>query len=416
MSLESLQEDHAGLAAVDFQSMAFLNDPYPTFRLLREHEPVYWSDMLKGWVLTSFEEVKQGMDMSVDFVRPFTDRYRARNGDVPEIVDLGELVGGWMSFFDVPAHGRLRNLLNQVVNRNSVEAVRPYIAQVARDLVDGMRDAPVVDIASNFSNLLPVLVIGEMLGIRSQQDCRQLMAWSDELHLFVGQSSRSSGKYTRAGAAAREMDTFFRDEIAERKRRPRDDGITRMIQAREGEDRLNDAELAANCVMLFYAGHETTAGQISLALMALARHQDQLRRLQRDASLMPNACEEFLRYDGPVQAMVRVASTDARMRGKHIRAGDRIYPFINAANRDPEFFAEPDALDIGRQDNKHIVFGHGVHFCIGSWLARAEVPIALDAILGQLSGLEMPGGEVVMRDSLAFRAPQTLNMKLHWAR
>lgn len=415
MNLATLQEDRTGLGAVDFQSMAFLNDPYPTFRLLREREPVYWSDMLKGWVLTSFEEVKQGMDMSVDFVRPFTDRYQARNGNIPEVADLGELVGGWMSFFDVPAHGRLRNLLNQVVNRNSVEAVRPYITQVARELVEGMRGAPVVDVASNFSNLLPVMVIGEMLGIRSQQDCRQLMAWSDDLHLFVGQSSRSGGKYTRAGAAAREMDTFFRDEIAERKRRPRDDGITRMIQAREGDDRLNDAELAANCVMLFYAGHETTAGQISLALMALARHQDQLRRLQQTPDLMTNACEEFLRYDGPVQAMVRVAAVDAELRGKHIRAGDRIYPFINAANRDPEFFAEPDTLDIGRQDNKHIVFGHGVHFCIGSWLARAEVPIALDAILGQLRGLELPDDEVVMRDSLAFRAPQSLTMRLHWA-
>jgi cytochrome P450 len=416
MSEPTLLEKPAETRSYDFQSAAFLRDPFPTFERLRESDPVYWSDALRGWVLTGYDDVKQGMDMSVDFVRPFAETFRLRHGENPDVRDLGQLVGDWMSFFDMPAHTRLRGLLNQVVNRGTVEAIRPRIVEIAETLVRGLQDTSTPDIASRFSNLLPVLVIGEMLGIGSVADCHQLMAWSDELHLFVGQSTKPAGKYARAAHAAREMDRYFRNEIALRRKRPLDDGITRMIQAGAADERLTDAELAANCAMLFYAGHETTAGQISLALLALSGHKPQLQRLRADMrGLMADACEEFFRYDGPVQAMVRVVDQDAVIRGRKVRAGERIYPFINAANRDPSVFANADVLDIGRRDNRHIVFGHGVHFCIGSWLARAEVPIALGALLERVVDLDLaPGAIVEMRDSLAFRAPKSMPMELQW--
>lgn len=400
------------------RSPAFLRDPYPTFAQLREFDPVFWSDELRGWVLTGYEDVKHGMDMSVDFVRPFADSHCARHGENPDVRDIGELVGGWMSFFDVPSHTRLRNLLNQVVNRTTVEAIRPQVAEIADTLIGRIEGIPVVDLASHFANLLPVLVIGKLLGIDSPSECRQLMDWSDELHLFVGQASSVEGRYARAARAARSMDAYFREEIARRRLRPRNDGMTRMIAAGADDERLTDDELAANCAMLFYAGHETSAGQISLALLALSRYKSQLHRLRGDlAGLMPDACEEFFRYDGPVQAMVRVAAVDATIRGTHIRAGDRIYPFINAANRDPAVFPDAEMLDIGRRNNRHIVFGHGVHFCIGSWLARAEIPIALTALLDRVADLDLADGiDVEMRDSLAFRAPKAMPMALQWRR
>lgn len=416
MSQLPLLEEPSETHSYEFQSAAFLLDPFPTFKRLRESDPVFWSDSLRGWVLTGYEDVKQGMDMSVDFVKPFAETFRQRHGDNPDVRDLGHLVGDWMSFFDVPAHTRIRGLLNQVVNRAIVEAIRPRIVEIAETLVRDMQGLPTVDLASRFSNMLPVLVIGEMLGIGSVADCHQLMAWSDELHLFVGQATAAKDRYARAAHAAREMDAFFRNEIALRRKRPRDDGITRMIQAGAGDERLTDAELAANCAMLFYAGHETTAGQISLALLALARHKPQLQLLRADMhGLMSNACEEFLRYDGPVQAMVRVADRNVVIQGQKVRAGDRIYPFINAANRDPSVFVDADVLNIERQDNRHIVFGHGVHFCIGSWLARAEVPIALSALLERVVDFEVPAGtRIEMRDSLAFRAPKAMPMELQW--
>lgn len=403
-----------GVRTYRMTTPSFLRDPYPTFARLREQDPVYWSDELRGWVLTRYDDVKTGMDMSVDFVKPFATRYRERNGENCDISDLGRLIGDWMSFFDVPAHTRLRNQLNQVVNRHTVEAIRPRIIELVDELVQDLRAAPRIDLAAQFANRLPVRVIGDLLGITSASDCERLMAWSDAMHLFVGQSLHADCKYTKAAESAREMDAFFRREIVRRKEQPRDDGITRMIRAGDDRDRLNDAELAANCAMLFYAGHETTAGLISLALLALSRHKDQLRRLQAAPELMTVACEEFFRYDGPVQAMVRVATVDTAMRGVLLRKGDRIYPFINAANRDPRVFAQPDVLDIERQDNRHIVFGHGVHFCIGSWLARAEIPIALMKLLEKVSDFDLAGETVEMRDSLAFRAPQRMPMELRW--
>lgn len=401
------------------RSASFLRDPFPTFARLREVNPVQWSEELRGWILTGYEEVKDGMDMSVDFVKPFADSYCARDGENSDVRDLGQLVGDWMSFFDVPDHTRLRTLLNQVVNRNTVDAIRPRIVEIAGDLVRGLEESPSADMASSFSNLLPVLVIGEMLGIKSAEECRLLMGWSDELHYFVGQpTGKIANKYARAAQAARDLDAYFRDQVAMRKRRPLDDGITRMIHASSAGERLTDSELASNCAMLFYAGHETTAGQLSLALLALAQHRSQLRLLQNDLDgLMTSACEEFFRYDGPVQAMVRVAKDDALLGDQRVRAGDRIYPFINAANRDPSVFADADVLNINRQDNRHIVFGHGVHFCIGSWLARSEIPIALRALLSQVADLNLARGEeIVMRDSLAFRAPTTMRMEIQWKR
>lgn len=417
MNAAALLEASTPVRSYTLRSAEFLLDPYPTYARLRRDHPVYWSEEMRGWILTGYEDVKQGMDMSVDFVRPFARRYLERRGDDADVRDLGDLVGGWMSFFDVPQHTRLRNLLNQVVNRNSVEAIRPRIVEIAQDLLTDLQGQPTVDIAARFSNRLPVIVIGELLGIDTVEECDQLMQWSDELHLFVGQSQWAQQRYARAAQAAREMDRYFRELVATRRRAPRNDGITRMIHATDDGERLSDDELAANCAMLFYAGHETTAGQISLSLMALARHPDQLQRLrsQRD-TLMVQACEEMLRYDGPVQAMVRVAAQDCRIRDTAIRAGDRIYPFINAANRDPEIFPHADRLDIDRQSNRHIVFGHGVHFCIGSWLARAELPIALTAFLDHVDDFQIPhGARIEMRDSLAFRAPTALPLNLHWA-
>jgi hypothetical protein len=403
-------------AGYQFLTREFRRDPYPTFARLRAQDPVHWSDELRGWVLTGYEDVKTGMDMSVDFVRPFARTYCEQRPGSDDVRDLGELVGGWMSFFDVPQHTRVRTLLNQVVNRASVEAIRPRIAQTAAALVRDLGRAPRIDLARHFSNLLPVLVIGEMLGITSVDDCQLLMRLSDDLHLFIGEARGVKDKYPRAAAAAREMDRFFRDAIAHRRRCGGDDGIARMVRASHEGESLGDDELAANCAMLFYAGHETTAGLISLALMALAAHKDQLRLLRSDMpGLMPGACEEFFRYDGPVQAMVRIAAEDCEIRGQRIRRGERIYPFINAANRDPAVFEHPEALDICRVDNRHIVFGHGVHFCIGSWLARAEAPIALGALLAEVEDLDLCAGtQVEMRNSTAFRAPEAMHMELDW--
>lgn len=415
MTMSATADRPSSAQLFDPLSLEFLRDPYPAFASLRQTDPVFWSDTLNGWVLTKYDDVKTGMDMSVDFVRPFAEDFRARRGHSDDVADLGRLVGEWTSFFDTPEHTRLRTILNQVVNRVTVEAIRPRIVAIAEQLASNLARRDKADLAVQFSNLLPVMVVGEMLGITSERDCLLLMKWSDDLHLFVGQAMRSRGKYARSAAAARNLDAFFRSEIESRRARPRDDGISRLMETGRSGNRLSDDELAANCTMLFYAGHETTAGLISLALMALSRNKDQLRKLKTRPELLPAACEEFFRYDGPVQAMVRTAKADYVMRGKKIRAGDRIYPFINAANRDPEIFSDPDVLDIERTDNRHMVFGHGVHFCIGSALARAEAPAALNALLPKLADLDFLEEELEMRDSLAFRAPSTLTMHFEWA-
>ena len=198
--------------------------------------------------------------------------------------------------------------------------------------------------------------------------------------------------------------------MADRRASPRDDLLTAMARAEEQGDRLNEAELFANAVLLLNAGHETTTNLIGNGAWALLRHRDQMLRLREDPSLAPTAIEELLRFDGPVQFTSRLLKEDMTVGGKSLKAGQLALLLLGAANRDPAQFADPDRLDVSRADNKHVAFGLGPHFCLGAPLARLEGRIVLQTLLRRLPGLRLAGAEPEYRDNFNLRGLKALSV------
>ncbi len=383
-------------------------DPYPVFHRLRAEDPVHWSGILGGWVLTRYSDVKGALTdprLSADRITPFL-KHQAKGGR-SEVLELGRRVGMWAVFTDPPAHTRLRGLMNKAFTPRAVELVRPRIQEIVDELIDRVRNLGRMDVIRDVAYPLPVTVIAEMLGV-PKEDRERLKTWSDELALFIGSALATPDKYERAGHSIIELSEYFRSLIAARRAHAHDDMLSALIAAEERGAGLSEDELVATCVLLLFAGHETTTNLIGNGLLALLRDSNQLEVLRAEPSLAPLAVEELLRYDGPTQAMVRVAAEDMKIGDKRIKRGDRIFAIINAANRDPAQFADPDRLDLRREPNRHIAFGFGIHFCIGAPLARLEGQIAFATLLGRLSDLELLTTAPEWLDSVVFRGVKSL--------
>jgi cytochrome P450 len=387
----------------DPREEAIVEDPFPAFSRLRLHDPVHWSGVLHGWVLTRYEDVRNALLLSVDRIKPFLTHQS--EGERESFAEL-ELIALWSSFNDPPRHTRLRGLMNQAINPRTIAASEPAIREIVEHLVDRVCAKGDVDAIAEFAGKLPISVMAWMLG-QPESDIDQLRIWSDEVNLFVGGAKGFADKYQRAARGVSEMTIYFRELTRQRRASPGTDLISRLALAEINGERLSDDEVIATCVMLTYAGHVTTAHLIGNGLLALLRNPDQLSKLRENPSLARSAVEEMFRYDGPIQAMVRVAPQDIELQGKTIRHGERIFPMLNAANRDPRRFEHPDTFDISRSDTRHMVFGYGPHTCLGMPLARLEIPIAFERLLARCRRIEL-SGPVTWIDSVAFRGPATL--------
>jgi cytochrome P450 len=237
-----------------------------------------------------------------------------------------------------------------------------------------------MDVIRDFAYPLPITVIAEMIGV-PREDREAFKIWSDELAKFIGSAFATPDKYERGARAITAMADYFRRMIPARRAHPREDIMSALVAAWERDDPRGEDELVASCILLLFAGHETTTNLIGNGVLALLRHPGQARALRDHADLTGSAVEEILRYDGPTPAMVRVAVEAIGLEGHTIRRGDRVFTMINAANRDPRQFAEPDRLDLARANNRHIAFGYGIHFCLGAALARLEGRVALEETL-----------------------------------
>jgi cytochrome P450 len=387
-----------------------LADPYPFYARLRSRAPVYWADQFGAWVLTRYADV-------ITVLRsPNTSSDRATKSPPqvgPELQALNEIRAHSMLNADAPRHTRLRLLVNKAFTPKTVEALAPFI----RTFVDKALNAALargrMDVMADLAFPLPVTVIAEMLGV-PPEDRDRFKKWSDDSTATLANlPSNLSPKVVRKSVAAMEaLQTYFRNIIAERRAAPRDDLISALIKAQEEEDRLSDAELLANCVLLLNAGHETTTNLIGNGTLALLRHPDQLKRLRDDPSLLLTGVEELLRYDSPVQFTNRILTADMELGGKVLRAGQMVLLLLGAANRDPEQFPDPDRLDIGRPNNKHVAFGLGSHFCLGAPLARLEGRLFFEALLQRAHHLRLDGPPPRYRQNFNLRGLESLPVTL----
>jgi len=383
-------------------------DPFPMYRRLREEDPVHWSDILGGWVLTRYADVRSALldrRLSADRITPF-ERHLSQDSRA-EIADLLRGLGLWAVFNDPPKHTRLRGLMNRAFTSSAVEGLRPAVEALVDRLIAGVAGRGRMDLIADFAYPLPAAVIAALLGV-PHTALEQVKLWSDDLAAFVGSALATPDKRQRAQAAIKEMSGYFHSLVAERRAEPRDDLLSALTAAEERGDVLSEEELIATCVLLLFAGHETTTNLIGNGLLALLRNPVQRHALAADPTLVGGAVEELLRYDGPAQALTRVATEDLEMGGRRIARGHRVFVNLSAANRDPAQFAQPDELDVRRADNRHLAFGHGIHFCIGAPLARLEAQIAFPRLLRRLPALSLDTDAPPWNDSYVLRGVKAL--------
>jgi cytochrome P450 len=378
-------------AAFDPFDKRYLSDPYPLYRKLREKDPVHRSRLFDGVIMTRYEDV-QGVLKDPRFSaddRNGPDYERQRRAAVTAGVLTEEEAAEPPSMLrlDPPDHTRLRSLVSRAFTPRAVESLRPRVEAIVDELLDRVADDGRMDVVRDLAYPLPVIVIAEMLGIPAE-DRDQFKEWSDAVAAQLG-FAQDFSRARRAQFASRELRAYLGEVVERRRRQPREDLISALIAAEQEGDKLSSQEVFATAELLLIAGNETTTNLIGNGLLALLKHPDQMELLRREPDLMPNAVEELLRYDSPVQATSRLPLEDLDWRGERLGRGQQVMLVLGAANRDPEQFPDPDRLDITRKDVRHLSFGHGIHFCLGAPLARLEAPIALNALLQRFPGLRL---------------------------
>jgi cytochrome P450 len=279
-----------------------------------------------------------------------------------------------------------------------------------------IRDLPkgeTFDFVKDFSILLPGMVIMDLFGI-DRSRLLEVKGWSDDMMLFIGSSRGVENKYERAKRGAREMGTLFQDLVAQRREEPNGDILSQLIQSKINGEGMSDEELVGSMMMVLNGGHETTANLLNNSMLALAQNPDQAKLLLDDHSLVPSAVEEFLRYDSPVLSLGRIVTEDVELGDKLITKGERVFTMLLAANRDEDIFDNPDRLDITRQDNPHMAFGKGGHFCMGGPLARIEAQVAFEELLQHFNSIELQEdvSNIPWINSMVTRGPTRLPIKL----
>jgi cytochrome P450 len=392
-------------------------NPFPEFARLRAEDPVHWSPAMKAWIVTRHADVKQvalnNKQISANRLTPFfKTNPEYQKGSIESLV---RYLNHWMVFRDPPDHTRLRRLFNKAFTPTSVENLRPNIEDIVAHLIDGMEAkasrGETVDYIADFAYPLPASVIMDLLGV-PRADLQVVKEWSDDIALFIGTAQVAGNKYLRAEAGAKAMAGYFRALVEDRTARPRDDMISLLVLARDDRDALSTDEIIGTAILLLFAGHETTTNLIGNGFLYSMKHRGEWERLVAEPSLAGTAVEEFLRYDGPSGALARVAAADLEMGGKTIREGQRVFAFMNSANRDPEAFEDAERFDIGRVQNPHLTFGFGIHFCLGAPLARLEAQIAATRLAERLPGIRLSGTEPEWHDSLILRGVKSLPVQL----
>ena len=369
--------------------LEIIANPYPSYHQLRTEDPVHWNEQVGAWTLTRYSDVVEALRDR----RMSADRISAYSRRIPEAMQekmapIMRIFSNTMLLSDPPNHTRLRSLANKAFTPRVVENIRSHIQDIVNQSLDGVESAGRMDIISDLAYPLPVRMICEMLGV-APEDRDQFKKWTDDLAVFLGDVRRAAEHVEVAQLSALDMIDYLRGIIRECRQNPRDDLISALVAAEEQGDVFSEEELYSMFVLLQIGGHETTTNLIGNGLLALLQNPDQLQKLKDNPTLMGTAIEELLRYHSPIQMTARIAMEDLEIGGQQISQGQFISTYLAAANRDPAQFADPDRLDITRQENRHLAFALGPHFCLGAALARMEGQIAINTVLVRLPHLQL---------------------------
>ena len=357
-------------------------DPYAHFARLREAVPLHRDERLGAWLVLRYDDVRAAFRdsrLSADRVSPYFERRRAHGAAERERATF-EVLTRWIVFTDPPRHTRLRKLVDYAFRPRAVERMRGWIASLVDELVEELGHERELDFVQRFASPLPVRVICDLFGV-PHESRSDLTRWSEDILTLVFGAMHSADRHERAERSLREFSEFLRGVIAERRSRPGEDLVSDLVAAEERGDVLEEEEIVATCVLLLFAGHETTRNLLANGLKAILEHDAAREVLAADPSRMPDAVEEVLRFDGPLKAMWRQATEPVTYGGRRIEPGERLLLVQASANRDPRRFEDPETFDIARPSNRHVGFGYSIHYCLGAAIARLEGALGLGAFL-----------------------------------
>jgi cytochrome P450 len=385
----------------DLYSDEFRATSYETFARMRAEDPVLCQPGIDGetmiWFVTRYEDVVAVLLDDERFVRDpalalTPEELEAWSSGMPESLAF---IDQHMLNREGEDHRRLRRLVTKAFTPRMVEQLRPRIQEIADELVDRVEARGEMDLVEEVAFPLPITVIAELLGIPAA-DRDSFRRWSNA----IVTPALAAEAIAEFDAQMREFAAYLRDLFERRRSDPGDDLVSALLQVRDGGDALSEQELFSMVALLIVAGHETTVSLIGNAVLALLQHPETRAQLERDPARIPDAVEEFLRYDSPVErTLTRWAATDVELDGRTIGRGDLVIAILGSANRDADRFPDADALDLARGGTKHVAFGRGSHYCLGAPLARLETEIALATLLRRLPDLRL----AVPAESLAWR-------------
>jgi cytochrome P450 len=381
---------HALSTLADVQGM------YDWFDEMRNTQPVWLDESSGCWHVFRYDDVLKVISDYTLFsserrLRRFPRR-AAENGE-----DSRPRGGRSIIAMDPPQHRQYRNLVSHAFTPRAIDRLRDRVATITQELLDGARAAGKMDFATEIAYPLPTIVIAEMLGVPTS-DRPLFKRWADGLlrrqlsdaeFFRPEEEQRKDPEFQRIMQTFEEMTDYFKQMLEERKRAPRQDMMSDLLAAEVDGERLSMEDAISFSTLLLLAGHVTTTNLLSQAIRCFDEHPGAFAQLRRQPELMPSAIEEVLRYASPVWRLVRTTKEEVTISGVTIPADETIFPWLASANRDPEQFPEPERFDITRTPNRHVAFGHGIHFCIGAPLSRMEASVALPMILKQLPNLRV---------------------------
>jgi cytochrome P450 len=388
-------------------------NPFPLYADLRQRAPVH-RNALGFWVfarhadcLALLRDRRTSADDAYIDPERLSAEFRFGSGaDDPEVTAMRDMRP--FLFRDPPDHTRLRGLVSKAFTPKVVESLRARTQQIVDELLDTAFEADRVDLLESFAYPLPVRIICDMLGVPvADQD--RFKSWSTSLARGLDPDFLLTGEAIKdRDDAVMQFAQYFFELLAERRRSPGDDLLSRLVEVEDDGGVLSEAELLSTCILLLVAGHETTVNLISGGTLALLRHPDQLERFRTDPEVTRSGVEELLRYVSPVQLTGRAMIEDIEIAGVTLRAGDFVMVLIASGNHDADQFPDPERFDVGRTSNNHLGFGFGIHHCLGAPLARMETQVALTSLVRRAPDLAVTVDEPTYKTNVVLRGMESL--------
>ena len=359
-------------------------NPLPWYRHMLKTAPVHFDERAGLWHVFGYDDVNRVISDHTAFSSEFA---RLANEDGSDRAVRTSLIS-----VDPPFHRQLRGLVTQAFTPRAIAEMEPRIRQIVNEQLDQVIGSGRMDVIEDLSYPLPVIVIAEMLGVPTA-DRADFKRWSDAVvALDPNEDLVNRRRRRQVPPEVEEMNEYFTRMIEQRRAQPENDLISHLLTAQLDGRHLTYDELLGFCVLLLIAGNITTTTLLSNAIWCFDEHPEAWAQLRADPSLVSSAVEEVLRYRSPVKSLFRIVAKDTEIGGRAVKEGQLVLPWIGAANHDPAQFTDPERFDITRSPNRHIAFGHGVHFCLGAPLARLEVKVALEEMLKRMETVRIVEG------------------------